>query len=88
MANHKSAAKRARQNIKISERNSQRRSTVRTAEKSLLTALANNKVEEAQKLLTAYSSKMNKAANKGLYHANTAARKISRLAKKVSLATK
>lgn len=86
MANHKSAAKRARQTLRTTQRNSQRKSSIRSAEKSLLSAIAGNKTEEAQTLLKDYISKMDKGAKKGIYHANTAARKISRLSKKVAAA--
>ena len=88
MANHKSAAKRARQTKKIALRNSQTRSSIRTAEKSLLSAIEGKRTEEAQSLLKAFISKMDKGAKKGIFHANTAARKISRLSKRVASAAK
>jgi small subunit ribosomal protein S20 len=83
LANHKSAAKRARQSERIASVNSKRKSTVRTAEKTLLKAIAEKKQDEAMKLLLNYSSRMNKAAQKGAFHSRTAARKISRLSKQV-----
>ena len=88
MANHKSAAKRARQTLKITTAKSRARSSVRTSEKNLLSALADKKLEEAQTLLKTYASKMDKAAKKGIFHANTAARKVARLSKRVASATK
>ncbi len=83
MANHKSAAKRARQSDKIALTNTKRKSTVRTAEKSLLKAISEKNKDEAQKLLLNFSSRMNKAAAKGVFHFKTAARKIGRLSKQV-----
>tara|TARA_Y100000817_G_scaffold117367_1_gene92034 strand:- start:518 stop:826 length:309 start_codon:yes stop_codon:yes gene_type:complete len=83
LANHKSAAKRARQEIRRTARNSNTKSAVRTAEKKLRLALKENKADEAKTLLVAYTSSMGKAAQKGIYHAKTAARKISRLASQV-----
>ncbi|MAE73566.1 MAG: 30S ribosomal protein S20 [Bdellovibrionaceae bacterium] len=84
MANHKSAAKRARQDIKKSATNAKTRSQVRTFEKKLLKAIASEDSATAKTLLVGFSSKMGKAAQKGVFHANTAARKISRLATQVS----
>jgi small subunit ribosomal protein S20 len=40
-------------------------------------------VEEAQKALRDVTSFLHKSKSKGVYHRNTASRKISRLAKKV-----
>lgn len=83
MANHKSAAKRARQSLKIQARNLSVKRAVRTAEKKLLTAISGNESENAQKLLVTYMSKIGKAAQKGIYHARTASRKVSRLSSHV-----
>lgn len=84
MANHKSAAKRARQTEQKTEFKARTKSTVRTFEKKLKKAITESKKDDAQKFLREYSSKIGKAAQKGIYHANTAARKISRLAQQVS----
>lgn len=84
MANHKSAAKRARQDRKKSARNSHVKSTLRTFEKQLRVAITEKKADAASDLLKSYTSKISKAAQKGIYHANTAARKISRLSSQVS----
>ncbi len=84
MANHKSAAKRARQTITKTARNAQTKKSIRTFEKKLRTAIADNKSDDAKSLLLSYTSKMAKAAQKGILHANNASRKISRLSKHVS----
>ena len=86
MANHKSAAKRARQSVKKNARNSDAMGSVRTAEKKLRAALANNDKTAAAELLNTYMSKITKAATAGVLHAKTAARKVSRLATRVSAA--
>lgn len=83
MANHKSAEKRMRQTARKTERKSHARMTVRTFEKKLRLAITKKDAKGANELFVAYSSKMGKAAQKGLYHANTAARKIGRLAKAI-----
>ena len=88
MANHKSAAKRARQSERIAKVNSKRKSTVRTAERSLLKAIGDKNKDEAMKLLVNFSSKVGKAAQKGVLHTKTASRKISRLSKQVYALTK
>lgn len=88
MANHKSAAKRARQSLKRYERATQTRKSVRTFEKKLRVAVGEKKWDEATSLLKAYSSKISKAAQKGYYHANTASRKISRLSSLIFQAQK
>ncbi len=88
MANHKSAKKRARQTITKTARNSQTKKTIRTFEKKLRTAISEKKADDAQSMLVTYISKMDKAAQKGMLHANNAARKIGRLSKAVSSITK
>ena len=80
MANIKSAAKRARQSIVRRDRNQQAKKAVRRIEKKLRSAVSAKDKDQATALLKEYSSKMGKAAQKGKYHAKTAARKISRLA--------
>ena len=79
MANIKSAAKRAKQAIVRRDRNQQAKKAVRTLEKSVRTAIAAKDKKEAPTLLKAYTSQLAKATKKGMYHKNTAARKISRL---------
>ncbi|MCB0385864.1 MAG: 30S ribosomal protein S20 [Bdellovibrionales bacterium] len=83
MANHKSAAKRARQAKKKTAVNSRAKSAVRTFEKSLRKALSAKDADAAQKLLVAYTSKAGKAAQKGILQAKAVSRKISRLSKNV-----
>ena len=84
MATHKSAEKRARQSVRRNKRNSDVLGQVRTWEKKLRTALAGGDKTAASTLLNEYMSKMTKASTKGVVHAKTAARKISRLAERVS----
>ena len=79
MANHKSAAKRARQTIKKNALNTRTKAGVRTIEKKVRTAVSAGDKETALKALIAFSSRVDKAAKKGLFHKNTASRKVSRL---------
>ena len=87
MANIKSARKRAITNEKRHQRNVARRSDVKTASKKLLEALEKKDIAAAQELLKVAESKIARAKGKGLYKKNTAARKVSRLAKKVAAAS-
>ncbi len=60
------------------------KAAVRTWEKKLRAAIAGGDKQGAQTLLSTYMSKIGKAAAKGIIHARTAARKISRLSQRVS----
>lgn len=87
MANIKSAKKQARQNIKRESVNLARKSSLKTAAKKLLLAIEQGKdTQQIQALLKDAESKFARAKGKGLVHANTASRKISRLAKKAAQA--
>lgn len=79
MANHKSALKAHRQNVKRREANRQQRSKLRTA---LRNARGAEGTKPEDMALTA--SLIDKMAAKGIIHDNTAARYKSRLAKRAS----
>lgn len=87
MANVKSAAKRARQSIKRRNNNDTWRSRVKTFEKRLLTAVQTKDAKKAQAALVEFMGQMDKAAQQGVVHARKAARKISRLSKRVTSIT-
>ena len=84
MANHKSAEKRARQSEKRRMRNASARSRVKTAVKSTLTSIEGNDAEKSREVLFNTTKVIAKASAKGIFHKKTAARKISRLTKKVN----
>jgi len=84
MPNIKSAKKRVSQTIKRSLRNVARKTAIKTATKKVLIALEDKDVATAKELLKDVNAKLSRAKSKGLFHANTAARKMSRLAKKVA----
>ncbi len=85
MANLESAKKQARQNIVKRERNLARRTAIKTAVKKVLAAIEkNDSLDTIQGLLREAESKLARAKGKGVVHANTAQRKIGRLAKRVS----
>ncbi|MFA6280593.1 MAG: 30S ribosomal protein S20 [Bdellovibrionales bacterium] len=83
MANHKSAAKRARQTVKTNELNRSRRAKVRTLTKAVEKAIVGKDPETAVTTLRSAESGLARAASKGTLHPKTAARKTSRLAKAV-----
>ena len=84
MPNIKSSKKRAKQSEKRRLINNARKSDVKTAVKKVLDAVAANDSTGAQTLLRSAQAKLARAKGKGLVHRNAAARKMSRLAKKVA----
>jgi small subunit ribosomal protein S20 len=83
MANTKSAQKRMRQTVKRTERNQARKSRMRTFIKKVETAIAGGDKEAANVALRAAQPEMQRAAGKGVIHANTVSRKLSRLSARV-----
>ena len=79
MANIKSAKKRILEKKKKMERNKAIKSGVKTSIKKVYAAIAANDKEAAKAALLHAASKIDKAASKGVYHKNTASRKISRM---------
>lgn len=84
MPNIKSAIKRVKVNEKNRSQNATAKSTMRTTVKAAEVAIAGGNVETAKEALLSASKKLDKAASKGLIHKNAAARKKSRLAKKLN----
>ncbi|KWW11101.1 MULTISPECIES: 30S ribosomal protein S20 [Bacillaceae] len=84
MPNIKSAIKRVKINDKKRVQNITVRSTMRTTVKNAEAALAGENVEAAKEALLTAAVKLDKAASKGLIHKNAAARKKSRLAKRLN----
>ncbi|MCL2468984.1 MAG: 30S ribosomal protein S20 [Alphaproteobacteria bacterium] len=83
MANHKSAAKRARQSVKRNKLNRAHRSTAHTSARKVEKALAIKDLTSAKETLQQAESVLARAASRGTLHRKTAARKTSRLAKAV-----
>ncbi|HIX78140.1 MAG TPA: 30S ribosomal protein S20 [Candidatus Fusicatenibacter intestinigallinarum] len=84
MANIKSAKKRILVNQTKAARNKSIRSAVKTSMKKVEAAVAANDKAAANAALTDAISTISKAASKGVYHKNNAARKVSRLSKAVN----
>ncbi|NPD68315.1 30S ribosomal protein S20 [Lichenicola cladoniae] len=88
MANTASARKRIRQNVVRSARNAARKSRMRTFVKKVETAISSGDKEQAVAALRAAQPEMQRAVGKGVAHANTISRKISRLSARIkSIAT-
>jgi len=83
VANIKSAIKRARQNIKLRQRNASARSTYRTFVKHVIHAVEKGDKEAARAAFSVAQPVIDKAACKGLIHKNKASRIKSRLSAKI-----
>ena len=84
MANIKSAKKRILVTKKKELRNKSAKSKIKTLVKKVELAVAEGRKDDAKVALTVAISEISKAASKGIFHKNTAARKISRLTKLVN----
>jgi small subunit ribosomal protein S20 len=85
VANIKSQIKRNTQNIVRQERNKAVRSELRTREKNAVNA-ATEGAENADDAARLAQKRIDKAATKGVIHPNAAARRNSRLAKRLAAA--
>ena len=79
MANIKSAKKRILVNKKAELRNKSMKSKIKTLVKKVEAAIEAKDKAEAEKALQVAIKEISRAASKGIYHKNTASRKISRL---------
>jgi len=84
MPNIESAKKRMRQNEIRRDRNRQRRSQMRTEVKKFRQLLSEQKMDEARELLKDVYAVIDRSAQKGVIHSNTAARYKSRLTKRLN----
>ncbi|MCV2893647.1 30S ribosomal protein S20 [Lentibacter sp. XHP0401] len=83
MANSPQAKKRARQNEARFAVNKARRSRIRTYLRKVEEALASGDKEAAAAALRAAQPELMRGVTKGVFHKNTAARKMSRLTSRV-----
>ena len=84
MAHSLSAKKRVKQNAKIRTVNRARKSQVKTQIKHFETALSDGDVEAASEQYRLVAQKLDKTAATSTMHKRTAARKKSRLAKRLN----
>ena len=83
MANSPQSKKRARQNERRALVNQSRRSRIRTFLRKVEEAIASGDHAAAAEALKAAQPEVMRGVNKGIFHKNTASRKISRLAARV-----
>lgn len=83
MANTPSAKKAARKIERRTAVNKARKSRVRTFVRKVEEAIASGDQTKAREALRAAEPELIRAAQKGVLHANTASRKVSRLAARV-----
>ena len=83
MANSPQAKKRARQNERRFEINKARRSRIRTYLRRAEEAIASGDKDAAAAAVRAVQPELMRGVSKGVFHKNTAARKMSRLAARV-----
>ncbi len=84
MAQSLQAKKRAKQNIKRRTTNRARKSQIKTQIKHFETAVSEDNVEAASEQYRLVARKLDKTASTSTMHKKTAARKKSRLAKKLN----
>jgi len=83
MANTPQSKKRARQNLRRLTVNKARRSRIRTYLRKVEEAIASGDKDAAQAALRAAQPELMRGVTKGVFHKNTAARKMSRLSARV-----
>ncbi|MEL6642522.1 MAG: 30S ribosomal protein S20 [Pseudomonadota bacterium] len=83
MANSPQSKKRARQNERRFAVNKARRSRIRTFLRKVEEAIASGDSDAATTALRAAQPELMRGVTKGVYHKNTAARKMSRLSARV-----
>lgn len=81
MANIKSVEKRARQSLKLHDRNASVISSLKTARKKAVKAIAGGNPADATSAIGAFASSADKAAKRGIIHKNAANRGKRRMAK-------
>jgi small subunit ribosomal protein S20 len=84
MANTPQAKKRIRRNARRAEVNGARVSRIRTFVKQVETAIASGDKEQALAAIRQVQPEIARGVAKGVLHKNTAARKISRLTRRVA----
>lgn len=83
MANTPQSKKRARQVLRRTDVNKARRSRIRTYLRKVEEAIASGNADAARDALKSAQPELMRGVTKGVYHKNTAARKISRLSSRV-----
>ncbi len=83
MANHRSAKKRIRQTVRRTAVNRNRISRIRTFVKTVEQAIESGDKEAAATAYKAAQPEIHRGVSKGVLHRNTAARRLSRLSRRI-----
>ena len=83
MANHKSAQKRIRSNIKKTKIRTSRVTKIRGSIKKVETAIEAKDHDNALKAFTTAESEIMRGASKGVMHKGTASRRVSNLSRRI-----
>lgn len=83
MAHHKSARKRIRRSERRTVVNHARKSRIRTFLRKVENAIAGGDSAAASEALRAAQPELHRGVSKGVVHKNTAARRLSRLSKRI-----
>lgn len=83
MANHASAKTRVRRNERRAAINTNRRSRIRTFIKKVEVAIESGNAKDAQEALKNAQPEIMRGVAKGIFHKNTASRKVSRLSARI-----
>ena len=83
MANTPQSKKRARQTVRRTDVNKARRSRIRTFLRKVEEAIVSGDKSQAAEALRAAQPEVMRGVTKGVFHKNTASRKISRLSARV-----
>ena len=88
MANTPSAKKRIRNTLRKTDINKSRRSRIKTFVRKVEDALESKDVKAAMESLKAAQPEIMRGVTKGIFHKNTASRKISRLSSRIKAISK
>ena len=88
MANTTSAKKRIRSTLKKTDINKSRRSRIKTFVRKVEDALESKDAKAAMESLKAAQPEIMRGVTKGIFHKNTASRKISRLSSRIKAISK
>jgi len=88
MANTPSAKKRIRNTLRKTDINKSRRSRIKTFVRKVEDAIESNDAKSAMDSLKAAQPEIMRGVTKGIFHKNTASRKISRLSSRIKAISK
>ena len=88
MANTPSAKKRIRNTLRKTDINKSRRSRIKTFVRKVEDALESKDAKAAMESLKAAQPEIMRCVTKGIFHKNTASRKISRLSSRIKAISK